>query len=222
MEEEIDKEIAILSLLRKVNELLGNNQNLADSVSEKLDLLPEGAKMRGMLINKRRDQSYYKESYAKLLYPVLDSMIEHHRDVDFKLINNPGVSLRTLYLRVYQSWLWIMDNTNDPKYRKLYEESKISQIKDVGVRIKYRGEPDSMNHEILTEKPDNLLAIQAKIDAFLAQDITKDTLFDSDGEGALSLSEEQITRIQEGLAGIPNLTVRIESSRIRIMRKFIV
>jgi hypothetical protein len=218
----INKEIAVLSHLTEIQRLLAGDQNLANELADKLEVLSVGKDLRGLLMSRRSELSYYNEKCGMELAPILEQMLQSRLPQEFKVSTHPGMSVRTLYLKVYQPWLWLMDKHPDPvsraKYSNLRRDTKISQMKHA-VRIRFRNAVgDNLVPDAVNEDMDGIMKLQKKISDFLEMDITQDTMLD---EKNLSLSQEQMDGIKDSLAGIPEDRVKliVESSRLRILRK---
>lgn len=220
MPPEINKDVAVLSLLDDVIKLLGNDVALAERVQQKLEYIPRASSLRKIIVGKRGDQPYYGEKHALALKPVLDDIIATRTPRQFLVAHHPRTSIRTIYLKIYQSWLWLIDNHPEKeKYAKLKEETSLIQ-RDSGVRIMFKADDlIALVPEEINPAMDNLQKLQNKITEFLEMDITTDILFD---EKKLSLTEDQINVIKDSLAGLPNVVINIEPNRVRILRKFVV
>ena len=222
MPTEINKEIAVLSHLTEIQKLLAGDQNLADNLADKLEVLAVGKDLRSILMSRRVELSYYNEKCGYELMPILDRMLDTKMPQEFKTTTHIGMSVRTLYLKVYQPWLWLMDRHPDlnlrARYANLKRDTKISQMKHA-VRIRFRNAVgENLVAENVNEDMDGIMKLQKKISDFLDLDITQDTMLD---EKNLSLSDEQIDAIKDSLAGIPEDRIKliIDSSRLRILRK---
>lgn len=219
---EINKEIAVLSHLSEIQKLLAGDQNLADNLADKLEVLSVGKDLRSLLMSRRTELSYYNEKCGLELMPILDRMIETKLPQEFKTSTHIGMSVRTLYLKVYQPWLWLIDKHPNLEYRTRYSnlrrDTKISQMKSA-VRIRYRNAVgENLIADIVNENLEGIVKLQKRISDFLELDITQDTMLD---EKNLSLSDEQIDAIKDSLAGIPEdkLKLIVDHSRLRILRK---
>lgn len=82
--------------------------------------------------------SYYNLKSAKIIMPILDSMIknheEHTKDPSVPLIvkripfKDLGVKPKTVQMKISQGWAWLCENyDNDGKYRKLKGMTKITE-----------------------------------------------------------------------------------------------
>ena len=127
--------------------------------------------------------------------------------------------MRTLYLRIYQGWLWLNDNHPDKqKYIELKAASQIVQRPRVGVRIKRKGTVDTpLKGEEVEERFDDINRLQNLITEFLETPIEQDSIFEQKN---LSLSADNIDKIKDGLAGITGVISIVETNRVKILRKF--
>jgi len=210
-----------MSHLAELQKLLGNDQALADAMAEKLETMPVGIQMRSILMRKRKDLSYYNKPCADALRPILDRMIESREAQEFHISDYPHMSVRTIYLKIYQAWLWLIDHDDpDQKYANLKRDTKIPQ-KTAYVRIIFKdsiGSIGTLHAHPVNLDMDHIGKLQAKISDFLDMAITEDTMFD---EKKLSLTDEQLATIRDSVAGIPESMAKfmIEPTRIRILRR---
>lgn len=213
-EQPINKEIAILSLMQDIHKLLGTDAALASSVAEKLDTLEAGRNLRKMLVTRRADQPYYNERSGLALKPILDSIIETRNAYELRLADNPRLTVRTLYLKVYQAWLWLIDNHTDrDKYAQLKAECQIQQRPNSGVRIIYR--VGAIVGSAVLPELDDLNKLQNKITKFIEEPIETDKMFEQD---KLSLNPEQIELLSTSLRSIPDVRFNITASKVKILR----
>jgi len=219
MSEETNKDIAVLSLLTDLNKLLDGDANLMARVKDKLNLLPVNANVSKVMLTKRAKQSYYSERFALELKPTLDALIEKHEPVQFLVSEHPNLTVRTLYLKLYQPWQWLMDfHPDKAKYRQLKQETIIQQKANHSVRILFESQLTTLTPKPIDANVDNFVKLQNKITEFLMMPIDKDQMFD---ERKCSLNDDQMALIRESLVGLPNIANIIEPSRVRIMRKFV-
>ena len=217
MSDAINKEIAILSHLQEIHKLLGTDSELANNVAVKLETLDVGNSVRSLLMGNRAKQPYYTEKCALALQPILDHIYDTKEAWEFKCADNPALTVRTMYLKVYQSWLWLCDkHPQKEKYRELKGKTMIAQRRGIGVRIYFRDTAEALQGSKVDLTFDNFSKLQNEITKFLEQELTQSALFDRDG---LSLSEEQINDIKDSLAGTDVTKVIVETSRVRILRK---
>lgn len=216
---QVNKELAVLAHMEAINKLLQGDEHLRDAVAEKLESGTLGKELRAVVSQRRAALSYYTEEHAEQIRPWLDKHIEDGKPVEFKLSHYPNTALRTLYLRIYQGWLWLNDNHPDKqKYIELKAASQIVQRPRVGVRIKRKGTVDTpLKGEEVEERFDDINRLQNLITEFLETPIEQDSIFEQKN---LSLSADNIDKIKDGLAGITGVISIVETNRVKILRKF--
>lgn len=215
---QVNSELAVLAHMEAINKLLQGNPQLRDAVAEKLESGNLGRELREVVARRKAALSYYTEEHGEQLRPWLDKFIADGKPLEFKLAHYPNTALRTLYLRIYQGWLWLNDNHPDKqKYIELKASTQIVQRPKVGVRIRRKGAVDMPLHgEEVAEKYDDINKLQNQITEFLEQPLEHDSIFEQKN---LSLSDEQINLIKDSLVGITGVTSIVEVNRVKILRK---
>lgn len=218
MTPELEKEIRILGLLDQLAHELGNDPVLADKMALRMETSAGGRKLRDTLIRRRSEQSYYNSEYAAALKPYLDNIEEANPVIFSKASFGGKVAIRTIYLRVYQAWLFLMDHDADAlKYRGLKDRYEITQNPhDVRIRKKERM-PVTLPAKIQAEQHDDIRALQERIDEFLTKEMeTEMQVFE---QNKLSLSEESIDIIKDSLTGLEGITFKVEKNLVKILRQ---
>lgn len=214
-----DPKVEIQLLMARIHELIQQNPDAANEIALATDAIPAAKNIRSLLMKNREKLSYYNEEWAKAIKPTLDKLIETRIPQHFYLKDFPGISKQTLFLRIYNSWLWLRDN-QDPegKYQKLWDETELSKAYSTGVRIS----PRDATPAVITSAPvnvalDSIAKLQNKITEFLEMALERDCIFDEKG---LSLTSEQIEAVEQGLPpkNPPKFNYIIEPNRVRIMR----
>lgn len=218
MTPELEKEIRILGLLDQLAFELGSDAALAERMAARMETSAGGRKLRNLIINRRAEQSYYKEEFALALKPYLDA-IETSNPVLFLKASFGNIAIRTIYLRVYQSWLWLMDHHADKeKYKELKSRFEIQQNKhDVRIRRKTSVADVTLVGTTQSEQHDDLVPLQNRIDEFLRKEmVLEHELFE---ENNLSLNQESIDVILDSLAGLEGIIAKVEKNCVKILRR---
>lgn len=213
---QFNKELTILAHVEAIHKLLENDTALAESIGEKIESLKIGKRIRNVLMVNRKKLSYYNEKCALELAPILDEVIETRKPKEFKLADHPGMSVRTIYLRVYQSWSWLIDNhEKKEQYAILKRDTRLTDRPNVRIYFK---SSEALVPSDINVKMDGFVKTQNKINDFLALDIKEDTMFD---ERDLSLTTEQMEDVKNSLMGLPEdkIKIIIDPTRIRILRR---
>lgn len=212
-----EKELKVLGLIDQLAFELKDDARLADVIADRLEVSTNGRVLRDVLVRRRAEQSYYKQAYAEALKPYLDN-IEEQNPILFSKASFPNTAIRTIYLRVYQAWLWLMDHHADrDKYRALRTRFEIVQSK-YDVRIRRKNVVNvQLPGAVRDEKYDDLLPLQNRITEFLTKPMTQEMeLFEQNN---LSLSEADQEVISDSLAGLEGVTAKVERNLVKILRK---
>jgi hypothetical protein len=221
MSPELSPESKLLAHFEEIHKILGTNEALAESAAEMLERSPTTAGLRRALNKAQRSSlSYYKEKYAVALIPILDKLEQEQKPLFFLLSDfEPRISMRTLYLRIYQGWHWLMDYHPDKaRFLRLWGDSVITCLRGKGVRIAPEAWTDIelKPHE---DKKSMLTAAQLQryISEAIEKEVTEPTIVLENNE--LSLTDDEIESIKDSLAGLPSITAIIEAHRIKILKK---
>lgn len=214
-----DPKVEIQLLLQRIQELVVQNPGAAEEIALATNAIPAARSVRSLLMKNREKISYYSEEWGKAIKPVLDTMIATRNPQHFYLKDFPNLAKKTLYLRIYNSWLWLIDNQDpDGIYQKLKNETEISQAYATGIRIEFKDTaPAVMPAAPVNVSLDSIFKLQNKISEFLEKPLDHDMMFDEKG---LSLNQEQIESIEAGLPpkSPPKFNWIVEHDRVRIMR----
>lgn len=217
MTPELEKEIRILGLLDSLAYELGDNSALAEKMAARMECTQGGRKLRQVIMNRRGELSYYSEDYAMALKPYLDN-IDNANPVLFLRSSFSNIAVRTIYLRVYQAWLWLIDHHPDKaKYLELRSRYVIQQNKhDVRIAAK-RTAPAELFGKVQSDAYDDVLPIQNKIDEFLRKEMTQEMeIFEQKN---MSLSPESMDLILDSLTGLDGIIAKVEPNCVKILRK---
>lgn len=222
IEQQVKQEIRVLTLLDELADALRNNPELQDRVSERMASSNTGKELREVVMQRRAAQSYYNEEHAVALQPYLDKMIESDckKPIIFTRAAFPGISPRTIYLRIYQAWQWLRDRHEDrQKYIELYSRVIITQSNTSGVciREKKRSVGPLLGIEI-QDTAEHLAKVQQEISEALKkpQTIPFAVVYEKKG---LSLTEDDQNAIKDGLAGVDGVVTKVTEHSIMVARR---
>ena len=165
---------------------------------------------------------YYRERFALELKVVLDEMIQEaeaniFEDREFFYSSFPTLSHNTLYLRVNQSKLYLVNKLDsENKYKRFLELVAITREKS-GIRLSYNRD---VLHPAVPLKANKVMPIEqqtitwkVKLDEFLSSD--KAGVFELD---KLALDDDDIEVITNSLSQLNNVIYSIKNDKIRIVR----
>lgn len=165
--------------------------------------------------NRRTVMSYYKEPFAKELQVVLDGMLLDEEDREFRFVDFPRYTKNTLYAKINQSWLYLVDCLDpDKKYVALRQRTEIKTTK-TGIRIKFTTPGSEIPlHAVKVEKEVFTHKWKDKFDDFVENGKIGEKLHLT----KLSLSEEDIQDLKMSLYSIDSILHRITTSEIKLIK----
>lgn len=221
MNADLSPESKLLAHFEEINKILGTNATLADLAIQQLETSPTSVTLRRAMTKMQRTSlSYYKEKYALALIPILKQVHETQKPLYFLLSDfEPKISIRTLYLRIYQGWRWLMDYHADKDfYTSLWSANKIKMLPGKGVAImpeeyiEVNLSPHESSKSLFTAAQ-----LQRHITEAIEKPVTEPTIVYEQTD--LSLTEDEISSIKDSLAGITNIVSIVESHRIKILKQ---
>ena len=181
------------------------------------DNTPENIARAAIAGNARNNMPYYREHFAQELLPILDGMIADRRTRAFRYDNFPGIRPRSLYLKVYQSFLYVVDmlDTEDAKYLKLHNETEVTKRRD-SVQIRFIEmdriplRADTVDEGITKKDWRN------KVDQFVDHGKAGEVLLIE----KISLSDEEVQDLKDSLLQIPDAALLriITGTRIKLIK----
>lgn len=224
MSPEVSKEIEVLALLDRLSYLLKDDPVVKERVSEQMSTSHTGRTLREIILQRRAHQFYYNKDEAEKLRKYLDAMIASNCASPIHFPPTPRHSIRTLYLRIYQAWQWLRDqDENKQVYRDLYDKCAITQDRVRGVRIVPKqtstGELNGFIAED-SESTDSLARIQIGITEALETPQTEPVAIIYE-KSNLTLDDDQVAAIKDTLAGLEGITLMIDKTSIKIMRRIV-
>lgn len=196
--------------VREAIELILNEPLLLDKLLE----AKEKDKKRRSNWSKLANAPYYTRRFAHELKVVIDDMIQRGVDKEYIYEDYKDLSHRTIYLRVNQSKLFLLDELDpDGYYKDQFARIIITQEK-TGVRLSLRKEASSMSPKdiSLDEKKSDW---QEKINVYLEKAIIGDEPLILKG---LSLTKEEVETQKESFVNIPGVSAFITPTEILIVK----
>lgn len=222
IEQQVRAEIRVLTLLDELADALRNNPELQDRVAERMSSSHTGKELREVVMQRRAAQSYYNEEHAEALRPYLDKMIESNckNPILFTRAAFPGISPRTIYLRVYQAWQWLRDRHEDRhKYIELYSRTvtTMNAVSGVSIREKKRSVGPLVGIEV-AESTEHLARVQQEISEALKkpQTIPFAVIYEKKN---LSLNDDDQNAIKDGLAGLEGVVCKVTAHQVMVARR---
>ncbi len=80
---------------------------------------------------------YYTERFGMMLKPSLDAIIEDNTKVAIFDVKKLGLSINACYCRIYQGWLWLIDNADPEGKYKLLKASCVIPRGQTTLRIEF-------------------------------------------------------------------------------------
>lgn len=207
---EVKKVTPSVEDLQKIQECL----KIANEVTQSLK--PSNKKRRG--VSSLTLMPYYKERFALEFKMWVDEMMaEFDRgellDRLFAYSDFPSLSHNTLYIKVNQSKLYLLDQLDpDGKYKRFLQLVSITRDRGVGVRISYNRDLDkesSFMPSVVMPK-EHSYTWKARVEKFLEEA--------TDGQeitiSRLALTHENIMDLKTSLVQLEDLLYKITTSSI--------
>lgn len=210
-----DKTLALATALEAVN----SSPEVAREFAEKL---LQSSNLKGMVYRARPKGPYYNLTNAVQLKPFLDRMIKDQKAIGF-YARKFNCTTRTLYLRINQSFHFLFEDPEMVKqfgitYKDLWNTIRIcSDQKEKAVFIRFLN--DSISSSLIPleadDAPDSNTDNSWKIelDAWL-EDTTKLEPF----EKRVTLTEEQVSELDNDLSQLGGILATVETNRIKVVK----
>ena len=172
-------------------------------------------KTRPLGWSRRSRASYYNEKNGKWLLRDIDAMIKDRKARIYRYSNFPGLSQISLYLKLNQSFRYILDNLDPDGLYKQFEESiRITRQANTGVIIRFEsaGEADSLEAEVMDSIKSRPKWMD-KMDEWLEGEETKPFI-----KEGLRLTDEEVTQIKLELSGITSVMAAVDNASVKIRR----
>lgn len=192
---------------RLVKALTGNTTS-----REMISALIRGTKLHSM--------PYYKEHFALELLPILDAMIEDRKDREYRFCDYSGMKPYSLYLKIYQSFQWIIDNadTEEAKYLRLYNDIEIrakSNSNRTGIKLIFKTTSKAkLDKAHIIDGSITPKKWKEEVYKFLADGVEGTQLLID----KLSLTDEEVNELQVTLSQLTNILARVNGTSIKIIK----
>lgn len=171
-----------------------------------------------LLSIRQHNMPYYKEQFANEIKPVLDRMMLSKKAQEFKYATFPRLSKHSLYLKLYQAFLWLIDHDDpDGKYITLRQDIEIFKATE-GVRMRFINRDKTLLNnatEIEDEAAKPKPNWQLKIDDFIANSKQGEKLII---DRNLALTDEEVNDVRVQLTGLEGILSKVESGRILLVK----
>lgn len=172
-------------------------------------------KKRPLGWSQRSRAAYYNEKNGKWLLRDIDAMIKDRKARIYRYSNFPGLSQTSLYLKINQSFRYILDNLDPDGLYKQFEESiRITRQANTGVIIRFEstGDADSLEAEVMDSIKSRPKWMD-KMDEWLEGEDTKPFI-----KEGLRLTDEEVAQIKLELSGITSVMAAVDNASVKIMR----
>lgn len=160
---------------------------------------------------------YYKERFGLEFKAVLDAMMVDSKDREYRYKDFTTMSHKSLYLRVNQSKLYLLEELDpDKQYARFCEMTTITR-ETTGIRI-------SLCRDMREGAPSFVPSIVESDDSYLWKDSMQDFLNDPEKRGVweqcnLSLSQDEIDTWSLSLNGLAGIAAIVRSDKIKIVKE---
>lgn len=164
--------------------------------------------------NKKTNAPYYREKYGLELKAMLDKMMIDGQHRIFRFDEFPELSKNSLYLKVNQSKLYLLENLDpDGRYAHYLNHVRIRRTR-VGVRLSSDTENDGsfMPSTVITINAQD--SLREKIDKFLEESQPGQELLIN----KLVLEEGDVEALQASLMPLENFAANITHTSVKIVR----
>ena len=163
--------------------------------------------------SRRARSPYYKKCYAMWLKESIDPMIEDRQPRVFRRETFTGLSEKSLYLRIHQSLLYLIEclDTPDKKYERFKEETRF-RIKQ-GVIIEYRDMADVSGIAEVFVAEKEMPKWRRKLDEWIESDSREPFI-----QTNLVLSGEEQQQLRLELDNLKNIMSSISAREIKLVR----
>lgn len=216
-------------LEERFTELLKKNPHLVkalENVANKMVTISE-KKDKSQLLKSRPKGTYYNEIFALQLKPFLDQLDAGERKhLVFPLKHFRGVRARTLYLRIFQSFQYLCEQTQDEALREKYCNLKLrTQLSIEGstkedneaVCIRMIADLAVMAGPLVGEIADDELTHFESLKQDLANFLESgapNTVFERTG---LELTQIEIQELRASLLGLTNVAGIVEHRKVKVI-----
>ena len=171
-------------------------------------------RMAALVVGKNAEDvpSYYKEDFAKELQPALDDIMVTKEDCEFLFADYPRLNRKTLYLKIYYGWKYLMDKLDtDGRYMKLRGDTRLN-LRKTGVRIRFAAKNEPMRAVKIKEVKH--ADLRERIDKFIMTGtVGQELLIEK-----IVLKEEDAEEIIASISNIECLVWSVTTTRIKLIK----
>lgn len=157
---------------------------------------------------------YYKAKYAQQLIPALRALTEDGKPRIFLYADFPSYSKYTLYLRIYQSFLYLADKLDEnSEFKNLREVTQVRRSK-AGIVIEITsGNKKTLESHAVSE-PRNEFKWREDVRDFIVSGEPGQKYVNND----IALSLEDVTELENMLKDLPGIVSVIKFDSIKILK----
>jgi len=167
--------------------------------------------------SRRSYATYYKLVYAEWLLKDIDAMIADRKRRVYRYADFPKISPSSLYLRINQALMYILDSENgldpDYKYAKFRQQVSIKRIAREGIVLEFDEIFEIERGADICVGSHDTPKWKKKMDEYLEGDDINP--FHQQG---LVLTEDEIAQIELELSGLENILYSVSSKEIKIIK----
>lgn len=171
--------------------------------------------IRPIAWSKASNATYYRKRYAEELKEVIDAMILDSEDRLLRFTSFPQLSKKSLYIKVNQSFLYLVNemDTEDSRYRTAKENICITRESE-GVRLSWAKSTDSISNAEIVKPKQEEKTWKIQLDKFL-EDGKPNTKLHISG---LMLTDEEVTDVVTSLNQLKNVVHIITRAEIKVVK----
>lgn len=208
-----------VELLREISIQISKDPSARERMIRAISGDTKQAVLRATVGLRGNSLPYYKEHYALELQPYLDMMIAQQKAIEFKYANYKHLGKKTLRLKIYQAFLYLVDNL-DPsgKYFELKNQTMVL-LKQHGVRISFVDKIKIPLHGAIVEDDE---AGSGRVTPFWKDKVDEFVSTAPVGEklriAGLKLSDTEVAELEASFVGITGVIARITNSKIELFK----
>jgi len=208
------------------------NYNLFPSEEAKLAYIGRLTRKKPLNASANSNYPYYKESYGRQMAKDIDRMIETKEPILYRYDKHcapeAGISIATLYLKINQSILFVLENLDKTgRYQEWRDVVEVRCKKGLGVHIGFTRQfkdeaintPDDLHADFLAAsnphevEPENIPSWKRKMNDWLESEDDRPFHMTK-----LALSEDDIRKIKMELATLSGIEFDIKSGSVSIVK----
>jgi len=167
----------------------------------------------------RSNVPYYKEIWARELLPLLDAMLVDGQDKEVLFSSYPALKKRTLYAKINQSWLYILDHL-DPEQKYVRQRATCeARITKTGIKFFILNPDASKPLEFVSVGKDNgYVDVQNKIAQILQDEFPTMKDFEFRQIRGVTLSLDEVALLEASVASMENLAFTADETSVKLQK----